>query len=341
MHRLMFRLTGCIAGLVLVVLPVAAQAPAVTGAPRCSGQDLLQEIREQRPEDWARISEIAEGTINSRSVFWKIEGPKGPPSHLFGTIHLSDDRINALPVAVQLALGSAQKVALEVADLSPEALGLAFAKLQSMFMFADGRSLETILAPEEQTVARRAIEKVGMPGAAIGTLKPWVVSMTLSLSDCERRRSGAGLRPLDLRLGDNARQRGIPIVGLETLEDQLRAMAAVPDDDQIVVLRAGLKLYDRTDDLLETMVRRYLARELGLIWPMQEEIWRHAGFKPSAFASFQHELVTVRNVRMRDQALPLLAEGGVFIAVGALHLPGAAGLVELIRKSGYTVTPGE
>ena len=49
----------------------------------------------------------------------------------------------------------------------------------------------------------------------------------------------------------------------------------------------------------------------------------------------------MRNLRMRDAALPLLADGGAFIAVGALHLPGAIGLVELLRGAGFTVTPGE
>ena len=42
--------------------------------------------------------------------------------------------------------------------------------------------------------------------------------------------------------------------------------------------------------------------------------------------------------RFRDAALPYLEEGGAFIAVGALHLAGDSGLVELIRGAGYTVS---
>ena len=110
-----------------------------------------------------------------------------------------------------------------------------------------------------------------MPGAALASLKPWFVSMTLSLSECERRRSAAGLAPLDLRLAEQAKALNIPVAGLETLEDQLRAMAAVPEADQLTILKAGLKLHSQSDDMIETMVRRYLDRELGLIWPLQEE----------------------------------------------------------------------
>ena len=335
MLSLMIRLA--VGAAFLAVLPATTFAEA----PRCTGLDMLAEIREQQPAEYQRISEVAARTSNARSVFWRIEGASGPPSHLFGTIHLSDDRITALPVEVQLALASARKVALEVADLSPQSLGAAIGKLQPLLMFADGRSLETLLSADERRIAGGAIGKAGIPAEALSSLRPWVVNMTLSLSDCERRRSAAGLQPLDLRLGEDARRRGVPVVGLETLEGQLRALAAVPEGDQLTVLRAGLRLYERTDDMLETMVRRYLARELGQIWPLHEVLWRQAGFPVSAFASFQHELVTVRNVRMRDAALPLLAEGGVFIAVGALHLPGSVGLVELIRGAGFKVTAAE
>ena len=324
-----------------LLLPGAALAQAPAPAPVCTGRDLIGDFRDAGSPEWARISEAAERTINARSVFWRIEGSAGPPSHLLGTVHLTDDRINALPPAVETALGAARRLALEVADLSPQSLGAAIARVQGLLVYADGQSLQHQLSPEELATARQAIEKAGMPAAAIASLKPWVVGMTLSLSDCERRRAATGLEPLDLRLAGRARQRGIPVVGLETLEDQLRAMAAVPEGDQLTILKAGLKLYGLSDDMIETMVARYLGRELGLIWPLQEEIWRRAGYPPAAFASFQHELVTVRNVRMRDAALPLLAEGGVFIAVGALHLPGMNGLVELIRGAGYKVTPGE
>jgi uncharacterized protein len=52
-------------------------------------------------------------------------------------------------------------------------------------------------------------------------------------------------------------------------------------------------------------------------------------------------MLGTRNLGMRDKALPLLAEGGAFIGVGALHLPGRQGLVALFREAGYTVTAVE
>ena len=93
--------------------------------------------------------------------------------------------------------------------------------------------------------------------------------------------------------------------------------------------------------MLETMLQRYLAREIGKVWALQAEIWRRAGFDPAAFATFHRELITVRNIRMRDAALPILAKGHAFIAVGALHLVSRDGLVALLRDAGFEVVAAD
>ena len=107
------------------------------------------------------------------------------------------------------------------------------------------------------------------------------------------------------------------------------------------ILKATLKTHARTADAVETMLQRYLAREMGKVLPMQAEMIRAQGLDPSAMESFRHALLTVRNPRMRDAALPILAKGDAFIAVGALHLIGENGLVALLRQAGYEVTPVE
>ena len=138
-----------------------------------------------------------------------------------------------------------------------------------------------------------------------------------------------------------ARARAVEVAGLETIEDQLRAMAAVPLGEQVTILKAGLKLDSIGNDAVETILTRYRQREIGLVWPIQRELWRRAGFDPAAFETFRNELVVKRNLRMREAAEPLLQAGGAFIAVGALHLIGADGLVALLRGAGYDVSPVE
>lgn len=80
---------------------------------------------------------------------------------------------------------------------------------------------------------------------------------------------------------------------------------------------------------------------LGTLWPLQLELAEKVGVRRQVFDSYEQSLLVRRNRMMRDNALPYLAEGGAFIAVGALHLPGRHGLVTLLREAGYTVTAVE
>ena len=261
-----------------------------------------------------------------------------PPSHLFGTVHLTDDRVNALPAAVRDAIAGAGRIALEIADMSPQGMAAAMIGLRDLVILTDGRKLDDLLGGKDLEIARGALQALGVPREMAAGFRPWLVTLSLAMAPCERRRHAAGLAPLDARIAKTGRRRGTPVVGLETIEDQLRAMAAVPEADQLQVLRASLKYHDRSSDLMETMVRRYLARDLGAMWPFQIELARQAGLSPDGFKSFEHQLVGLRNARMRDAALPLLREGGVFIGVGALHLLGPLGLVEMLREAGFNLT---
>lgn len=299
---------------------------------------MLLEMEAANATAHQRVMAAAEATLNGRALLWRIDAGAVPPSYLFGTVHLTDDRVNALSPKTTEALQSAGRIALEIDDMSPQSLGKAMAGMRELVVFADGRSLESMLSAEEFDIVRSVLGSNGMPRHMATTLRPWLVTLSLSLPACERRRAAAGLQALDMRLGEGGKKRGIPVVGLETLEGQMRALAAVPEGDQLQMLKMSLKFYDRSEDLMETMVRRYLSREIGVIWPFQMELARSVGFSPEAFKTFEEQMVSVRNRRMRDAAIPLLREGGTFIAVGALHLPGKLGLVELFRDAGFTVT---
>lgn len=307
----------------------------------CRGQDLLAQLARDDPVALARVEAAAAKVANGEAILWKVSRAGGRASHLFGTIHISDDRVTALSPAVTQALAAADRVVLEVADVSPQVFALALQKLRSRLVYDDGRSLATQLAREEMSTASTVLAKAGFPTALHGQLRPWFVTMMLALPDCERERMKAGLLALDLQIGAAAKARGVAVAGLETLEDQMRAMASIPEADQLGVLKATLKSHSRIGDVVETMVRRYLGREMTKVLPLQAEMIRAAGADPAGFASFYNALLTLRNPRMRDAALPHLAKGNAFIAVGALHLIGEDGLVALLRAAGYEIAPVE
>jgi len=208
-------------------------------------------------------------------------------------------------------------------------------------MYSDGRRLDQMLSPPEYETVKKVVARSGLPADVAALFKPWIVSMILSVSDCERTKVQAGKRVLDMKIAETGKSLGIPVVGLETIPDQLAALAAVPEKQQLDMLRVSLKFAHRTNDLMETLVRLYLDRRIAAALPLQLAMARQVGIGDGAFIGFQQKLLTERNSKMLSVAEPLLTQGGAFIAVGALHLPGKQGLVALLRQAGYAVTAVE
>jgi uncharacterized protein YbaP (TraB family) len=174
-------------------------------------------------------------------------------------------------------------------------------------------------------------------------MKPWMISAMVSLPACELARKAAGAPVLDMQLAQDSEAAGKALGGLETVADQLGAMASLPMDFHIRGLVDTLKLGDTVDDVIETMIVLYLGEETGLFWPffhaaLQDgEGGEGATEDAAGFAAFEEAMVTARNRTMADRAVPFVEAGGAFIAVGALHLPGEEGLVALLREKGYRV----
>jgi uncharacterized protein len=308
----------------------AAEAQAA-----CAGRDLVAELRASDPAAYAAVEEKLKATPNGEGLLWKIEGAQ-KPSYLFGTIHLSDPRVTALAPEVKKALDGSDRLAVEIADLSREAMAAAFARHA---MVKEGGTIDD-LPVETQDAVKAALSARGMPGEIAGHLQQWFLVLALALPPCAMREM-ATQNPdavLDASLIKSASDAKKEVIGLETTEEQITIFKSIDKE----LLRRGLILTPRTEpiveDLLETMTEAYVARRVAL---MEHVLPTLAGLSPQEAedaASFQRALVDGRNVNMAERSKPELDEGGIFIAVGAGHLPGRNGLVELYRKAGFTVT---
>lgn len=322
-----------------VAEPAAKADAKQASAAKCGGKDMLADIARAEPEIHARIMAAAKATENTEAELWRIEKPGVAPSHLLGTVHVTDPRIATLTPAAAAALAEAKSVVLEVADLSPAATAEAITRAAPLILSTDGRRLDQKLTPAEFELVKTKLASAGLPGELGSQFKPWIVYMILSVSECERRKVQDGALVLDMRIAEQARQRGIPVMGLETIDEQLTAMASVPDDQQLEVLKATLKYARQSDDLMETVLQLYLRREMGAAWPFQVALAAKAGIDAAPLNTFRQQLVVRRNLHMRQGLVPMLDKGGAFVAVGALHLVGREGLVTLLREAGFTVTP--
>ena len=325
----------------LVCTALVLSAPQASAMPQCTGKDLLSEMAMRDAVQAERIREEGARLANSDANLWLIERDGADPSYLFATVHVTDPRITEVSEATAGALGSAKRVAVEVTGVNDQSLAEAMQQMEERVVLPETDSLGRYLTGDEQQALSRLALAMGSDSVLLDRMQPWFVGMMLAMPACEQQRLADGLLPLDGLIEAAGLDNGAEVIGLETIAEQLETMAAMPFDTQLANLKLTLAMSERTEDLNETLITLYREHRIGEVWPLTMALSSDKALAQTVIDEFQLRLIDERNIRMRDRALPLLAKGGAFLAVGALHLPGDKGLVALFREAGYTVTPVE
>lgn len=320
-------------------LLIALSAPA-SAQVACTGKDLFAELKQTDPARLAKIEAKAAGTPNGESVLWRVEKDGLSPSWLFGTIHMTDPRVTALTPEAQKSFDASDRLVIETTDVMDEARIMGeLAKRPDFMMFTDGETLADQLSEADRAVLAQGLKDRGIPLASVDKMKPWMLLAAIALPACETARKSSGLKILDVKLAKDAEASGKQVVGLESGIEQLEALASLPMEFHVKGLIDTLKLGPGADDMVETMISIYRDGRTNLFWPLFEEMLGDGESLGEGYADFEQTIIIKRNHTMADRAEPVLTQGGVFMAVGALHLPGEEGVVALLRNKGYTLTP--
>lgn len=259
-----------------------------------------------------------------QGLLWKIVGPTGKSSYVFGTIHSDDPRVTQIPAPVQNALDVSSTFTMEMI-----AGGDAFLEMADRMFFKDGRTLPDVLGASLYAKTQSALRQRGLPTGDIERKKPWAVVMMLS---APKPKTGLFL---DLALQMQATLNGKKIYGLETIGEQLAVFDELSMEDQIALLEGTLSMQDRFDRQLEAMINAYLARDLSRLMTLATE---HETNVSEIHDKLMQRLLFQRNYRMVDRMAPRLKEGSAFIAVGSAHLPGNEGVLTLLAARGYQIS---
>lgn len=260
----------------------------------------------------------------SQGVLFQIEKDGVSAGYLFGTIHSEDQRVLALPEPVERAFIESPRLYVEV-DMDAATMLASVAGM----LLDDGREITDLLEPSLYQRTVRAAAQLGLPEVALRHYKPWALAVLLSLPPTETGRF------LDLVLYQRARTLNKEVAGLETIREQMDLFDTLSKDEQINLLRDALNNLDQLPTIFQALLDRYLKRDLqGLVEINQQLLDSSA----SELADrFQVKAVDERNHRMVERLITPLAQGGAFVAVGALHLPGEQGMLRLLERRGYRV----
>lgn len=336
-------LAGAFPLLLLVVLisTLFALSPARAATDTtCNGQNLLVAMEKEKPAELKKIRDEAAKVPNGSGIFWKIEKPGLAPSWLLGTMHVTDPRVLTMPPGAREAAAAADVVVIESDEiLDEQKAGATLLMHPELTMFTDGTSIKDHIDAADLKALEEGLKERGLALAAVSRMKPWILASFVALPACELSRKAGGASFLDKQIAEDAVKAGKPVAGLETMVEQLQAMADLPMNFHFEALIETIALGNKMEDVIETMTELYLSGEIGMTMPMLKAVApTPEGGDESAYAAFEDRIVRDRNLVMAKGSSPHLKKGNAFIAVGALHLPGEEGLVELFRKQGFTVT---
>jgi uncharacterized protein YbaP (TraB family) len=266
-------------------------------------------------------------TAFDQGLLWRIEKAGVAPSHLFGTIHLADKRVTALPPDVRREFDAAKSFVMEVA---PDPSNMA--ALAARMMYLDGRTLLTVAGEEIFHKLAPLAAQLGLPPEVARQFKPWAMVLLLQMPQQQME------DVLDFRLNRLAAEQGKAIDYLETVDEQVAVFEGMTEQDQLALLRHAVETHHEVKAQTDALVQAYVGRDLASMWRIGEaEVARRPELKPLK-AVFDQRLLFDRNPRMVERMQPQLQAGGAFIAVGALHLYGEKGLLRLLEHAGYRVT---
>jgi uncharacterized protein len=277
----------------------------------------------------ASFGQSSKGDAKTNTLLWRISGKNlTKPSFLFGTMHmLCADDID-LSDSLRNAIRGADKVYLEL-DMNNlfEMMGA-----MSHMQMRNDTTLADLLSPEEYTKVKTFFTRKTslVPFAMLETYKPLLASsmiMEMQTNECDHMIS------MEELIMKEAKKSNVGIKGLETMGYQLSIFDSIPYGFQAKQLLKMIDDGDKTDgNEIKEITDAYRNQQLSKM----EDLTRQGDM---GMQNFTDLLLYNRNQNWAKKLDGLLADNALVVAVGAGHLPGDKGVINLLRKMGYKVEP--
>ncbi len=262
-----------------------------------------------------------------RTLLWEISGNGlSRPSYVFGTMHVLCAEDAKLSPNMKKALQESVRVYLEI-DMDDREQMMSSLKY---FRMNDGVKLQDLLTTAEYKRIDSALKKSKspMPLSMVSRFKPMLIASMLGeqFMDCAKKNG------MEMVIMEEAKLLEKEIRGLETIAYQAGLFDSIPYAKQAKDL---LQYIDSAETYKKTtmeLVKVYKAQDLAKMDSLTRK-------SDPGMESFMDLLLYRRNRNWVQQMPVLMREGTMLFAVGAGHLPGQEGVLQLLRDKGFVVKP--
>ncbi len=267
-----------------------------------------------------------------KGLLWQISKKGSKTSYLYGTMHIGDKKIIKLSETAIDELDKCEVMAGELVFDEKDVMGM----MSGMFM--GDTTLEMLLSEDEYQVVHKKLEaKMGVMAKIFERIKPIFISVLLNedLENPMDNKKPSILNketknlPLDLYLQKVAKEKNKEVVGLETVAEQMAAFNSISLKEQAKSLYETIQNDSKNENSsLDMMIDLYCRQEIDSLYMLTTK---------SISPNSSDKLLVQRNKNMADRMEKIMATKSLFTAVGAAHLAGSIGLIEIFRQRGYQV----
>lgn len=272
---------------------------------------------------------ISQDTIpNERtsSLLWEITGKKvKSPSYIFGTMHLIPKDQFLFPESLQEKVKNSDLLVMEIGGLSEQMKGM------QLMMLEEGQLFDLFSEAQADSIFQYAEENLDYSEEQLktmfGKMKPFVLIQLMT-----KEAFGESPASYEMSLEKIAKENEIQVKGLETIEEQMALFDSISMDEQVEMVMSSMRNADSSEVETQKLINAYLKQDLDAL-----NEYMHQSELNSA--TFEDEFLNKRNEKWIPQIKKFVKKNKTFIAVGAGHLGGDNGVIELLRQEGYTVKP--
>ncbi|WP_203290913.1 TraB/GumN family protein [Maricaulis parjimensis] len=268
--------------------------------------------------------------IEASPALWHV-GDADSDIYIFGTFHILPADLDWQSDTVMQAFEASDVLMLEADVHSPEAQQVMQGLIPQLAFNPPGVTLSSMLDEEGRALLNEIAPQLGAAPAMLEPMRPWFAQVVLAVGQMQQMgfdpNAGVEMRLLQARPGD------MTMDYFETAEEQLGFLAGLSDEIQAAGLVESLREMERLPEQLDEMVLAWAEGDMEAINTLLLE--QMQGEAPDVYDA----IIVQRNHAWIPQILERLeGEGAYFIAVGAGHLPGDEGVIELLREHGLSVT---
>lgn len=262
---------------------------------------------------------------DGNSLLWKIEGKNSQTSYIYGTMHMiNEEYYNFTPLMAEKIMES-DAIIMEVGGMPDPIETFKMMSLDSgeVYDYFSTEQLEQLMTFFETNLQtdKETFHKT------YSTMRPFFILQAISQSYFEE-----GAMSYDLDIMAMAAQNKIPLIGLETIEEQLGFFDVISNDEMASIIMESIVDYKKGKKDTDKLMKLYAKQRVDKLIPLMKK-------QSPEFMKFEDIFLYNRNKAWIPKIISEIQEKKCFIAVGAAHLFGEGGVLDLLEKEGYKITP--